>query len=190
MGIVGESGCGKTTTGRSIIRLNNATSGDVYFKGQRIVAGTRSYTDAIAQARKESRSKVAALKKEGDRKGIQEEKARLNAFVAEQRAQIRAARNDHKNCITLYRKRRETEINEEYDRLEKEAAPAQREALAAQRRAKLKEASKENIVTQIQMIFQDPIASLDPPDDGAGNHRRGPADSGNQRQRLHRPEGF
>ena len=190
MGIVGESGCGKTTTGRSIIRLNNATSGDVYFKGQRIVAGTRSYTDAIAQARKESRSKVAALKKEGDRKGIREERARLNAFVAEQRAQIRAARNDHKNCVTLYRKRRETEINEEYDRLEKEAAPAQREALAAQRRAKLKEASKENIVTQIQMIFQDPIASLDPPDDGAGNHRRGPADSGNQRQRLHRPEGF
>ena len=31
VGIVGESGCGKTTTGRSIIRLNNATSGDVYF---------------------------------------------------------------------------------------------------------------------------------------------------------------
>ena len=48
VGIVGESGCGKTTTGRSIIRLNNATSGDVYFKGQRIVAGTRSYTDPIA----------------------------------------------------------------------------------------------------------------------------------------------
>ena len=41
-GLVGESGCGKTTTGRSIIKLYNITSGNVYFKGQRIGAGTRS----------------------------------------------------------------------------------------------------------------------------------------------------
>ena len=42
-GLVGESGCGKTTTGRSIIRLYNITSGNVYFKGVRIGAGDRSY---------------------------------------------------------------------------------------------------------------------------------------------------
>ena len=162
VGIVGESGCGKTTTGRSIIRLNNATSGDVYFKGQRIVAGTRSYTDAIAKARVDSRERVAALKKEGNAEGVQQEKARLKAFVAEQRELIRAAQNDHKNCVDLYRKRLETQINDEYDALEKTADPAMREELAAQRRAKLKAASKENIVTKIQMIFQDPIASLDP----------------------------
>ena len=41
LGIVGESGCGKTTTGRSIIKLFPATSGNVIFKGQRVVAGTR-----------------------------------------------------------------------------------------------------------------------------------------------------
>ena len=39
-GLVGESGCGKTTTGRTIIKLYDATSGNVYFKGERIVAGT------------------------------------------------------------------------------------------------------------------------------------------------------
>lgn len=35
-GIVGESGCGKTTMGRSIIRLYTPTDGEVYFKGQLI----------------------------------------------------------------------------------------------------------------------------------------------------------
>ena len=38
-GLVGESGCGKTTTGRTIIRLYDATGGSVYFDGKRIVAG-------------------------------------------------------------------------------------------------------------------------------------------------------
>lgn len=33
-GLVGESGCGKSTTGRSIMRLTNPTSGHVYFEGK------------------------------------------------------------------------------------------------------------------------------------------------------------
>ena len=37
-GLVGESGCGKTTTGRSIIRLYNPTSGTVRFDG-RVISG-------------------------------------------------------------------------------------------------------------------------------------------------------
>lgn len=110
-GLVGESGCGKTTTGRSIIRLYDITGGSVYYKGQRICAGTRSYKDAIKKAHKDySSNKIS--KDEHDR------------IVAENRAEIRAANKDHKRWS----------------------------------RTK----SKNQLTSEIQMIFQDPVSSLDP----------------------------
>ena len=36
LGIVGESGCGKSTTGRAIIRLFDITGGEVYFNGKEV----------------------------------------------------------------------------------------------------------------------------------------------------------
>ena len=37
LGIVGESGCGKSTTGRAILRLHEPTDGDILFEGKNIV---------------------------------------------------------------------------------------------------------------------------------------------------------
>ena len=42
LGIVGESGCGKSTTGRSILRLIEPTSGEVIFNGEDIVKKNKS----------------------------------------------------------------------------------------------------------------------------------------------------
>ena len=62
-GLVGESGCGKTTTGRSLIRLYNITSGSVYFEGRRTSAGSRWNEKEIKWTKIRGRKKIRELKK-------------------------------------------------------------------------------------------------------------------------------
>lgn len=184
-GLVGESGCGKTTTGRTIIKLYDATSGNVYFKGKRIVAGTRSYKNEIKEKRKEYAEKVKALNLEANSKieALPEDKkveesakirtelkADLDAlaketgeFIADRRMEISKANYDDKHCDKIFAKEKVKEVNDKYMPLISAEKDEQKlAALQKEYKQELAKAKKSRIVTQIQMIFQDPIASLDP----------------------------
>ncbi len=47
LGVVGESGCGKSTTGRAILRLHEPTSGEVIFEGKDVTKASSSEMRAL-----------------------------------------------------------------------------------------------------------------------------------------------
>jgi len=49
LGVVGESGCGKSTTGRCILRLIEPTSGEVWFEGRNVTALGRTELRSLAR---------------------------------------------------------------------------------------------------------------------------------------------
>ena len=148
-GLVGESGCGKTTTGRSIIKLDNITSGDIYFKGIRIGAGIRSYQEAIKKANEDL--KAGKITREV-----------RDSIVAENNKKIAEAKYDQNNCDKEYSKKLVAECKAKYEPLIAASAGEEKQALKKEFANELRKAKKTRLVTQIQMIFQDPIASLDP----------------------------
>lgn len=48
-GIVGESGCGKSTTGHAIVGLLKPTAGDIRLEGESILRGSRPYSKEMAK---------------------------------------------------------------------------------------------------------------------------------------------
>jgi oligopeptide transport system ATP-binding protein len=49
LGVVGESGCGKSTTGRCILRLLEPTSGEVWFEGKDVIRADKDELRALAR---------------------------------------------------------------------------------------------------------------------------------------------
>ena len=175
-GLVGESGCGKTTTGRSIIKLYDITSGNVYFKGQRIGAGTRSYKDAIKKAKADQKKALAELAQEKSAAGNdalkkaeladreKQIKVETAEIIAKNRALIKDAKLDHKAGDKMYAAELVKKLDEEYAVKLQEAKGDEQKLAALKKEYKNRRrvAKKSKLITRIQMIFQDPIASLDP----------------------------
>ena len=145
-GVVGESGCGKTTTGRTLIRLYKATSGSVYFKGYRIVAGNRWNEKEIKWKRINARRQIKDLKNEmaakikalsdgqNDQEYINAETAKIQAEYANQINKIES------DLAILIKEQKEKIAQHDFDN---------------------KHVDKK-LMSKMQMIFQDPVDSLDP----------------------------
>ncbi|MGB7530889.1 MAG: ATP-binding cassette domain-containing protein [Bacilli bacterium] len=139
-GLVGESGCGKTTTGRSIIKLYNITDGEIFFNGVRISAGIRSNVQRIKDARK----------------AIKMKKAETKALIADIKTDS-AAQSD--NDI----------VNRDVEKVQEDLNKfiAEQEEIIQKERQEIREKKKDNklnkkLMSKMAMIFQDPIDSLNP----------------------------
>lgn len=169
-GLVGESGCGKTTTGRSIIRLYDITGGSVYFEGQRICAGINTYKVAIKEAKAKANAEIKALQEQYPSKDDAEYVAKvakineeLNAEIAKQTAEIKKAKHDHKYCNKMFAQAQMDAVRQKYQpQLDALEEGEEKEKLQKEFKNELRLASKDRIMNKMQMIFQDPIASLNP----------------------------
>lgn len=142
-GIVGESGCGKTTTGRSIIKLYDITSGSIYYKGYRISAGDRWNRKEIKFTKIRKRAKLKELK------------VQLKNDISK----LDVSSQDYKESIA--------KLKEKYLDERKKAINFANNIVYIQREkiSRIKydnRHSPRKLVNEIQMIFQDPVDSLDP----------------------------
>lgn len=174
-GLVGESGCGKTTTGRSIIKLYDITGGSIYFDSSRIAAGINEYKEAIANAKNEYR-KIAKDINQQLKTASEDEKVSLSNKLADAKSkcddvvaknveEIKKAKYDHKNCDKEFAAHQVELVKEKYapslENLDSKSDEEKAEIMEKYNE-EIRLAKKDRIMNKMQMIFQDPIASLDP----------------------------
>lgn len=183
-GLVGESGCGKTTTGRSIIKLYKITSGDIWFKGVRIAAGTRwnekeiKFTKIrlkreLSDLKWQEKDEIRSVDPDDDYQGqVEEIKAKYAKMRKEaiekateicttQREKIKKAKHDDAHCNDDIVKSEIANVKAKYAQYI--SLPNFRSLPEYESYKKeMDEAKHASITRKMQMIFQDPIASLNP----------------------------
>jgi oligopeptide transport system ATP-binding protein len=177
--LVGESGCGKTTTGRTIIKLYEATGGEVFFHGQRIQtdltkaqeqfkAGEISQEDFL-QAKRDKKfekyvdpsqaSYVRSLTDDAPEFSHIHEKynIRLKELSALEAKLLNKKDSGSLDSETL------AELNEELKSVQNELGLIdKRRRLDIQHHKRELTYQNKFLMRKMQMIFQDPIASLNP----------------------------
>ncbi len=137
-GLVGESGCGKTTTGRCVIGLYDITSGSIYYKGYRIAAGDRWNRKEIKWTKIRAKRKITELREE----------MKSSLDNCSDPAEIESIKNSYSAQIASIKEETNSHVDHQKE-LIKQIHYDQKHVNTRLR-------------NQIQMIFQDPIDSLDP----------------------------
>ena len=202
--LVGESGCGKTTTGRTIIKLYKSSGGEVFFHDTRVLSDVKA-------AKKTYKENVKALKQELELGNLTQEAYNEKLLLEKQTLKKAKRDNNFENIIDENGKKaiKDIESFQEYqDIIQKYAQriedaneritsltdalssldnkDSDQKAAFKETQNALKEAKKELALSKLrqkqdiqnlkyqlihknkllmrkmQMIFQDPIASLNP----------------------------
>ncbi len=184
IGVVGESGCGKTTLGRTILKLYEATDGNIIFNGIDITKFTKkqmvnlnydkyllkqNLDNEVNDIKETYSKKIESLVKE-DPKYLEE----VNNIKKEQNEKIANAHKQYRESlkkITAEIKEDVKKLNEEFKQAkekldkngDKEKYEEELNNLRSEYRVNLRKLTKNtNLRTEMQLIFQDPYSSLPP----------------------------
>lgn len=95
LGIVGESGCGKTTLGRTILQLHRQTAGNTFFYGRtfsglapKYVAHTVKNASSLIAKQKKAEQKAAELQKKAEEAELYADKCAEEAAETERQTRL------------------------------------------------------------------------------------------------------
>ena len=123
VGLVGESGCGKTTLGRTILQLYKPTAGRIIFNGQRVNPGTKMDILELEGKINEMKSLIVELEekvKEGDPEAIEQTKLANDRIERLQRNidKIKASKKYYRGLVKEFRKHAQMVFQDPYSSLD------------------------------------------------------------------------